>query len=407
MSSDPGQAGVPPPNAPPPHPTNHPNITITFPIVFITNPPSSSSDTNPQNPGVQNAIPAEELQNLFARFLRAPFAAGQFEPMPSGNPKKHATQSALDRLKSIDVSSLPGADRRCHICMQDYYVKPVGPRSPYVEDVKDEDDLQNVLSSTREKLTLGQEETVPSSSEEEEHETPLEMPCGHVFGSTCLKAWLYQSPTCPLCRVEVESYTDEPQQPEISPLDGQIPFLRVHSIVEQQGQPSEDMQVDPSATTTTESTDQPQTQIPPPQFPRLAFQVIWTTGPPTPPPPPPPQTTTPAPAPPPQTTAPAPSIPIISRPGTSRAIRHHPYARAVTPSPLSAPSVTDRPDLFCAQRASGLCSHDISDESLLRLECGHAFHEDCLEESMLIDGYPTEQEEKRCPRCRRWMSVLQ
>ena len=90
--------------------------------------------------------------------------------------------------------------------------------------------IQNVLSSTRGKLTRGKEKTVQPSSEEDEREYPLEMPCGHVFGSTCLKAWLYQSPTCPLCRVEVESYTDEPQQPEISPLDGQLPFLRVPPV---------------------------------------------------------------------------------------------------------------------------------------------------------------------------------
>ena len=397
MSSDPVGAEAPSPTATQPPRTQRPNITFTFPIVFITNPPPSSSDTSPQDPGVQNVIPPEELQNLFARFLRAPFAAGQFEPMPSDSPKKHATQSALDTLKSIDVTSLPEGDRRCHICIQDYYVKPVGPRSPYIEDVKDEDDTQNVLSSTREKLTCGKGETVPSSSEEDERETPLEMPCGHVFGSTCLKAWLYQSPTCPLCRVEVESYTDEPQAPEISPLDGQIPFLRVDPVVEQQPQQPEDMEVDSA---TTEPTDPPQAQIPRPQVSHLAFQLIWTTGPPT---PLPPQNTTTAPAPPP----PTPSTPNISRPASSHTIRHHPYARAVTPSPLSASSISDRPDLFCAQRASGLCSHDISDESLLRLECGHAFHEDCLEESMIIDGYPIEQIERRCPRCRRWMSILQ
>jgi hypothetical protein len=115
--------------------------------------------------------------------------------------------------------------------------------------------------------------------------------------------------------------------------------------------------------------------------------------------------TTTAPVPPPQTITT--SAPNISRPASSHAFRHHPYSRPVTHPPLSAPSITDRPDLFCAQRASGLCTHDISDESLLRLECGHAFHEDCLRVSMVIDGYPIEQEQRRCLRCRRWMSILQ
>lgn len=400
MSSEP--EATPPPTSPPPHP-RHPSITFTFPIVFITNPPPSN-DTSSDS-GLQNGLPPEEVQNLFSRFLRSipiPFAsAGQFEPMPNGPPKKHATQSALDTLKPVEVGSLPEGERRCHICMQDFYVKPVGPRSPYIEDVKDEDD-QDVSSSTlfHEKLTRGQEVGTEEPVAKEEAERPLEMSCGHVFGSKCLKEWLYQSPTCPLCRVEVESYTDEPQpqpqpQPGFPPFEGPFPWPQTPSTEQQ-----EDMEVDPES-----DTDQPQPQ-PTPQFPHLAFQFIFTTPAPsppaaTPPPPPPPTTTTPA------TVTPTLTTPNISRPATSHSIRHHPYARAPTPSPLSAPSITDRPDLFCAQRASGLCSHDISDESLLRLECGHAFHEDCLEESMVVEGYPIQQEERRCPRCRRWMNVLQ
>jgi len=35
------------------------------------------------------------------------------------------------------------------------------------------------------------------------------MPCGHCFCSVCVKKWLLQSPDCPLCRVEVESYMDQ------------------------------------------------------------------------------------------------------------------------------------------------------------------------------------------------------
>jgi Ring finger domain/RING-type zinc-finger len=399
MSSEPVQPGATPPPTSPPHPP-HPSITITFPIVFVTNPPSSN--TSSSDAGVQNGLPPEEVHNLFSRFLRSipfPFAsAGQFEPVPNRPPKKHATQSALDTLKPVDVSSLSEGERRCHICMQDFYVKPVGPRSPYIEDVKDEDD-QEVYSTTlfHKRLTRGQEvDTEEPAAKEEEAEKPLEMPCGHVFGSTCLKEWLYQSPTCPLCRVEVDSYTDEPQQePGVQPFEGPFPWPQTPSTEQQ-----EDMEVDPES-----ATDQPQPQSAP-QFPHLAFQFIFTTPAPSPP------ATTPPPRPHPTATTPATvtttlATPNISRPATSRSIRHHPYARAPTPSPLSAPSITDRPDLFCAQRALGLCSHDISDESLLRLECGHAFHEDCLEGSMLVEGHPLEQEERRCPRCRRWMNILQ
>lgn len=351
--------------------------------------------------------------------------------MPSGPPKKHATQSALDHLKPVQVDTLPEHDRRCNICMQDYYVKPTGPRSPYVETVRDEEDAVSTPMQVEGMLTAvkGDASTVNGEISEEgkeeggeaEGESPLEMPCGHIFGATCLKAWLYQSPTCPLCRVEVESYTEEPQLPAtLGGIPAAFAFEGDFQFTHEQSSSSDEMHVEPSTedsadTNTPPSQPQPQPQ---PQFGHLAFQFIFTTPPPSAPAP----ATTPAPAHTPFAT-PAPTrtptpipptlqvpTPTVSRPTSAHTIRHHPYARTPTPStpsPLSLPSVTDRPDLFCAQRVSGLCSHDVRDENLLRLECGHAFHEDCLDGSMRVEGYPTEQEERRCPRCRRWMGVLQ
>jgi hypothetical protein len=295
--------------------------------------------------------------------------------------------------------------------MQDYYIKPTGPRSPYVETVKDEDDSVHAPTVLQGILTGGQDDTNGiveeggkiEGKEEGDAETPVEMSCGHVFGEKCLKAWLYESPTCPLCRVEVESYTEEPQStpgggiPAAFAFEGSFPFSQTEPMSE------EEMQVDDSSAE--DSTD-PNTHTQP-QFGHLAFQFIFTTA-----PPPPPSNPAPASAPAPALATPTPTAiptvaPTISRPTSSHTIRHHPYARTPTPSPLSLPSVVDRPDLFCAQRVSGLCSHDVLDENLLRLECGHAFHEDCLDGSMRVEGYPTQQEERRCPRCRRWMGVLQ
>lgn len=304
--------------------------------------------------------------------------------------------------------------------MQDYPSKK-GPRSPYVEDVKDEED-RDVGHQTGQGLTTPAVET--EAKAEEEGEYPLEMPCGHVFGSTCLKEWLYQSPTCPLCRVEVESYTEEP--PTFA-----FPWIRHPEQTEanrpstsstaNDATPSDEMHADPAPTTdapptTAESTpspaaDPPDSQIPVP-FP-IAFQFIFSSPPTTTP------TTSPTTTVPQSTATPPPtSTPNVSRPPSSHTVRHHPYARTPTPSPLNtqistpivpdlAPSVSNRPDLFCAQRGSGLCDHDITDESLIRLECGHAFHPDCLEGSMLVEGYPITPDERRCPRCRRWMGVLQ
>lgn len=340
-------------------------------------------DANPQV-----AVPPE-IRHFFSRLVQGmsmPFGPQQYEPVPSGPPKKHATQSALDKLKPVETESLPETDRRCHICMQDYLVKQVGPRSPYVEDVKDEEDQDVTRICSHMSLTDDQEDTPePKAAQEapsntEEGETPVQMPCGHVFGSTCLKEWLYQSPTCPLCRVEVESYTDEPH-----PSESPFPWFAPPPQQQAPDQSGEPMQVDASNAETGITAPQPQPQF----FPHLAFQFIIT-----PVPPPPSSAPNPAPAPNPQ----------VSRSAPAHAARHHPYSRSATPA---VPSVVDRPDLFCAQRGPGLCPHDISDENLIRLECGHAYHPDCLETSMISSGYSIDGNEMRCPRCRRWMNVLQ
>lgn len=34
-------------------------------------------------------------------------------------------------------------------------------------------------------------------------ETPVQSPCGHVFGSTCISKWISISATCPLCRSQL------------------------------------------------------------------------------------------------------------------------------------------------------------------------------------------------------------
>jgi len=444
-----------------PGPSHPSNVFVTFPIVFINNPPPAAPRPTPQtttsptddsttlpegaqqrdnNGSAAPQINSEQywvnlmlqtveglpvmLQRLGPFMSQGPFT-GPFESVPSGPPKKHATQTALDKLASVDVASLPEEERRCTICMQEYYVKPTGPRSPYVEDVRDEEDFggDDVISNIAKRSLIAQEETFqePNPKEEEEGEAPVRMPCGHIFGATCLKEWLYQSPTCPLCRVEVESYTEEPQPVGFPPFahlmfETQMPMGPQRPDESEQ---SNEMQVDPpepnAPADESAEPERPQTEPSsnatptphPPQFHPLAFQIIFTS--------PPSNVPSPAAAPPVSATpAPPPSTPSISRsstpssrPTTSHSIRHHPYARTSTPSPLSGPSITDRPDLFCAQRLSGLCPHEPTDESHIRLECGHAFHNDCLESSMAIEGYAVNNEERRCPRCRRWTHIMQ
>ena len=118
---------------------------------------------------------------------------GEFEPAPLAPSTKHATKSALNNLKPVKVESLPEQDRKCNICMRDYYVQSAGPRSPYVETVKDEDDYVSIPVQVQGMLILGQDDRMAASEEppegrEEEAEIPLEMMCGHVFGAKCTVA---------------------------------------------------------------------------------------------------------------------------------------------------------------------------------------------------------------------------
>jgi len=50
---------------------------------------------------------------------------------------------------------------------------------------------------------------------EEYNHLPVQMPCGHIFGQSCLSHWLKANTSCPLCRVSV---ADAQQQPQVTPI---------------------------------------------------------------------------------------------------------------------------------------------------------------------------------------------
>lgn len=52
--------------------------------------------------------------------------------------------------------------------------------------------------------------------DEEYPHVPLKMPCGHMFGQSCLAEWLRENTSCPLCRVSVADA--EPEAPSIIPI---------------------------------------------------------------------------------------------------------------------------------------------------------------------------------------------
>ncbi|KAI9794195.1 MAG: hypothetical protein M1816_006120 [Peltula sp. TS41687] len=79
---------------------------------------------------------------------------------------RRATARAIAGLVKVEIETLDEEDRSCSICME-----PFGEPEP-----------------TEGKI-----------------EYPVRMPCGHVYGLTCLKTWLKEHCTCPSCRRKVES----------------------------------------------------------------------------------------------------------------------------------------------------------------------------------------------------------
>ncbi|KAI9784160.1 MAG: hypothetical protein M1839_002665 [Geoglossum umbratile] len=79
---------------------------------------------------------------------------------------ERATVKAISGLQDVPIDSLPVEDRTCSICMDPF----------------------------------GEKEPINGTSE-----TPVKLPCGHVFGYICIKTWLKEHCTCPTCRRKLES----------------------------------------------------------------------------------------------------------------------------------------------------------------------------------------------------------
>lgn len=99
------------------------------------------------------------------------------QPAMSGlNRKRRASEKAISELKLMRLIDLKEDDDCCIICMEAFV------------DIK-------------------------SSTDEPKSENALQMPCGHVFGSHCLKLWLKDHSTCPTCRKEVD-FVEEDERSE-------------------------------------------------------------------------------------------------------------------------------------------------------------------------------------------------
>lgn len=152
--------------------------------------------------------------------------------------KTKASSRALNRLEVVCTDDLPESEQSCSICY-DKYDSYSASQADSLHDPLHDDEADPVESSIDEDVSecnnsmdpaesfpdpaiadvddecSDPPESVPNESQDDsksqslfdkipEH-APIKMPCGHIFGATCIKEWLSKTNTCPLCRTTIES----------------------------------------------------------------------------------------------------------------------------------------------------------------------------------------------------------
>ncbi|GEQ70042.1 hypothetical protein JCM33374_g3718 [Metschnikowia sp. JCM 33374] len=186
-------------------------------------------------------------------------------------PKPGITLEKFRSFKSLNVDDL--ADKTCSVCFEQYDRCP----APNVEDLittkrrklsptshvpsgsatpeqhssetaQIEQDRPPSTDADSIETTQGEDsrpDTEPEGKiylcdhDEEFDHTPVEMPCKHVFGRSCLAQWLKESTSCPLCRSSVADPDQQaPRRNNIPP----ISYIRFGGL----GGPSGDLFSSPS-----------------------------------------------------------------------------------------------------------------------------------------------------------------
>lgn len=106
---------------------------------------------------------------------------------------RKASARAVRSLKRVPLDQVQQSDRECTICYEPLTEWDGVERRPQPEE---QDDNQN---------NANEGETNQSGEESIDDHSPVEMPCGHIFGMSCLRGWLKTAKSCPLCRRKVES----------------------------------------------------------------------------------------------------------------------------------------------------------------------------------------------------------
>lgn len=215
-------------------------IIITVNYVF-------SDENNPQNPNRSGSLVMTLPNNssnrdprIIQEFIRLATQMA-YSTIVNLNKEKGIT---IDKFNSFDIKTLEelsDTSKECSICFEDYVSFSNGSdkKRSIVEDSKSHEDTfvkkrklntddSGSTNNTLSALPTSSDSTGASSASENtsrpkylseftgsfEH-LPVQMPCGHIFGKSCLFEWLKNHSSCPLCRDSVsESNTNEASSTE-------------------------------------------------------------------------------------------------------------------------------------------------------------------------------------------------
>ncbi|KAH3668515.1 hypothetical protein OGAPHI_002269 [Ogataea philodendri] len=124
------------------------------------------------------------------------------------------SKQIFDKLEVKKVSEL--ADQQCAICYESYEdQESVGKTQIGQKRKRGQDEEEESNEHQPKKLRKMENETKPrplssklTQKDVEYTHVPVEMPCGHIFGRSCLREWLKTNNSCPLCRHSIRNEND-------------------------------------------------------------------------------------------------------------------------------------------------------------------------------------------------------
>ncbi len=134
-------------------------------------------------------------------------------PISVEKQNKNASKRAIESLKHLNLDEIPESNRNCSICLDCLKPSPIEKNVTVETDDMDIDtDKEHITTSAMDDPPISIPEALETDGIDKElgedknkDHSPLQMPCGHYFGDCCIKEWLKESSTCPMCRKPIES----------------------------------------------------------------------------------------------------------------------------------------------------------------------------------------------------------